>query len=351
MRTPTRALTGDVLAVVKEINLDGQSVFVTGGTGSFGQAFIAHVLANHDPKRLIVFSRDETKQAEMAVKFNPAEHKCMRYFIGDVRDIVRLEMAMNNVDYVVHAAALKYVPIAEYNPFECINTNIHGTENIIRAAIRCNVKKVMMISTDKAASPANLYGATKLAGEKLMIAANNLAGEGGARFSVARYGNVVGSRGSIVPLFARMLAEGATELPITDERMTRFWIKLDDGVKLVLTSLEMMRGGEIFVPKLQATRVVDIARVMAPDLPTKMIGIRPGEKIHESLLSHEEVRLSYDVGDRYVVRPALSFWSDAIGGSGGDPLPEDFEYSSGNEDLLMPMDDLRALIEAVTSRA
>ncbi|MGD2131241.1 MAG: UDP-N-acetylglucosamine 4,6-dehydratase (inverting) [Maricaulaceae bacterium] len=332
--------------MASEINLDGRSILVTGGTGSFGQAFVANVLERHKPHRLIIFSRDETKQWEMAAKFRPEEHRCLRYFIGDVRDVDRLEMAMKGVDYVVHAAALKFVPTAEYNPFECIRTNVQGTENVIRAAIRCNVKKVLGVSTDKAVSPANLYGATKHCAEKLLIAANNLSGEHGARFSVVRYGNVVGSRGSVVPLFARLLSEGAKELPITDERMTRFWIRLDDGVKLVLTSLEMMSGGEIFVPKLKATRVVDVAAVMAPHAPINTIGIRPGEKIHEYLLSIEEARMTVDAGDRYVVQPSLQFWHAGLAPAGGEAVSEDFVYSSETAEL-MGLDELRELIASV----
>jgi UDP-N-acetylglucosamine 4,6-dehydratase len=334
--------------MVKDINLDGKSILVTGGTGSFGQAFVGRVLESQKPSRLIIFSRDETKQWEMAAKLRPDEHPCLRYFIGDVRDADRLEMAMKGVDYVVHAAALKFVPTAEYNPFECIRTNIQGTENVIKAAIRAGVKKVIGVSTDKAVSPANLYGATKHCAEKLLIAANNLSGAKGARFAVVRYGNVVGSRGSVVPLFARLLNEGAKELPITDERMTRFWIKLEDGVALVLTSLEMMTGGEIFVPKLAATRVVDVARVMAPHLPVKNIGIRPGEKIHEHLLSTEEARLTYDGGDRYVVQPALQFWHEtAANGPHPKAVGEDFVYSSETTEL-MSLDALRELIASVT---
>ena len=333
------------------INLDGKSILVTGGTGSFGQAFVREVPARYSPRRLVVFSRDETKQHEMAQRLSLEEHPSLRYFIGDVRDGSRLEMAMNGVDYVVHAAALKYVPIAEYNPFECINTNVHGSENVIRAAIRAGVKRVMMISTDKAVSPANLYGATKLAAEKLMVAANNLSGEHGTRFSVCRYGNVVGSRGSIVPLYERLIDEGADELPITDERMTRFWIKLEGGVDLVLMGLNAMEGGEIFVPKLKATRVVDIATVMAPALPHKIIGIRPGEKINESLLSPEETRHTYDMGDCYVVQPALSFWHEnGYTPSGGDRVAEDFAYVSDNDDLLMPLDELKGVIESVVKK-
>ncbi len=258
---------------------------------------------------------------------------------------------MNGVDIVVHSAALKHVPVAEYNPFECINTNIHGTENVIRAAIRVEVRKVIALSTDKAVNPINLYGATKLAAEKLLVAANNLSGENGPRFSVCRYGNVVGSRGSVVPLFDRMIREGASELPITDERMTRFWIRLEDGVRFVLSSLKLMKGGELFVPKLQATRVIDVAEAMAPQLKRNVVGIRPGEKINEWLLSPDEVRMTRDIGDRYVVRPALFFWREDQNKVEGKKLPPDFVYSSDRADLLMPMEQLKSLIHGVTAAA
>ncbi len=337
--------------MAREISLDGKSVLITGGTGSFGQAFVQHVLETSRPNRLIVFSRDETKQWEMMGRFSPTEYPCMRYFIGDVRDVDRLEMAMKGVDYVVHAAALKYVPVAEYNPFECVRTNIHGTENVIQAAIRANVEKVMAISTDKAVNPINLYGATKLAAEKLIIAANNLSGENGTRFAVARYGNVVGSRGSVVPFFAKLIREGTTELPITDERMTRFWIKLQEGVKLVTTSLEMMRGAEIFVPKLQATRVVDVAKLMGPKLKQKIVGIRPGEKVHEWLLSPDELPSTYELEDRYVVQPQLTFWHENSFPALGEKLIQpDYFYSSEREDLLMPLDNLQMLIDSVVGK-
>jgi UDP-N-acetylglucosamine 4,6-dehydratase/5-epimerase len=332
-----------------ELNLNGASIFVTGGTGSFGRAFTKYVLENFQPRRLIVFSRDEAKQHDMAQQYGPTKYPFMRYFLGDIRDLERLEMAMRNVDYVVHTAALKNVPVAEYNPFECVNTNVHGSENIIRAAIRCNVKRVLAISTDKAVNPINLYGATKLAAEKLFVAANNLAGETGPRFAIARYGNVIGSRGSVVPVFKKLLAEGATELPITDERMTRFWITLEDGVKFVLSSLGLMEGGEIFVPKLRATRVVDLATALAPSIPQKMVGIRPGEKLHETLLSSDEIRTTYELDDRFVIQPSLSFWHREESSSlGGRPLDQDFRYRSNNEDLLMSVPALSEMLQRAT---
>ena len=258
-----------------------KSILITGGTGSFGKQYVRTILANSQPKKLIVFSRDELKQFEMAQEFPDSTYPCMRYFIGDVRDAERLKQAMKGVDYVIHAAALKQVPAAEYNPMECIKTNIHGAENVIQAALAADVEKVIALSTDKAANPINLYGATKLASDKLFVAANNLAGGHRTRFAVVRYGNVVGSRGSVIPLFQKLLRDGSHHLPITDARMTRFWITLQQGVDFVLRDFERMRGGEIFVPKIPSVRIVDLATAMAPAVPVKIIGIRPGEKIHE----------------------------------------------------------------------
>lgn len=327
------------------IDLNRKSILVTGGTGSFGQRFVETVLARYSPDRLIIFSRDEAKQYDMAARLSPEQHPSLRYFIGDVRDGERLRMAMKGVDVVVHAAALKHVPIAEYNPFECINTNIHGTENVIRAAMDRNVSKVLGLSTDKAVAPVNLYGATKLAAEKLLVAANNLAGEDGPRFAIARYGNVVGSRGSVVPFFRELLARGVNELPITDERMTRFWITLDQGVEFVLSSLERMHGGEIFVPKLQTVRVVDLARAMAPNAKYKVIGIRPGEKIHETLVSTDEARATIEMDDRYLIHPPMALWRDRVPGKHhGTAVADDFHFISSRQDLLMSADQITALI-------
>ncbi|MBT7646573.1 MAG: UDP-N-acetylglucosamine 4,6-dehydratase (inverting), partial [Rhodospirillaceae bacterium] len=269
-------------APLPEIN--GASILVTGGTGSFGQAFVGTVLKRFKPHKLIVFSRDEQKQYEMARNFDDRSHPCVRYFIGDVRDVDRLEMAMRDVDVVVHAAALKHVPAAEYNPFECIMTNIHGAENVVKASLRTKVQRVVALSTDKAASPINLYGASKLASDKIFVAANNLSGDDGARFSVARYGNVLGSRGSVLPLFRSLKASGVDHLPITDPRMTRFWITLEQGVAFVLSSLALMQGGEIFVPKIASSLVTDLAAVVAPELPIRNVGIRIGEKLHEVMI-------------------------------------------------------------------
>lgn len=316
--------------------LDGQSVLVTGGTGSFGRAFVKTVLAQYRPSRLIVFSRDELKQSEMQLDPAFADVETLRFFIGDVRDRDRLEMAMRGVDYVVHAAALKQVPAAEYNPFECIRTNVMGAENVVQAAIRCGVKRVLALSTDKAANPINLYGASKLASDKIFVAANHLSGPKETRFAVVRYGNVVGSRGSVIPFFQRLLNEGAESLPITDERMTRFWITLNQGVQFVLTSLEMMRGGELVVPKIPSMRIVDLARAMAPDLPHNIVGIRPGEKLHEVMITSDDSRVTLELPDRYIVQPAFNWWtSQNLQPEGAKPVEDGFVYSSDlNSDWL-----------------
>jgi UDP-N-acetylglucosamine 4,6-dehydratase len=315
--------------------LNGKNILVTGGTGSFGRQFIKVVLDRYNPKRLIDFSRDELKQYEMQRVFSTDHYPCMRYFIGDVRERDRLEMAMHGVDYVIHAAALKHVPAAEYNPFECINTNVFGSENVVQSAIRSGVSRVIALSTDKAASPANLYGASKLAADKIFVAANHLSGVDACRFSVVRYGNVMGSRGSVVPLFLDLIRAGSTFLPITDPRMTRFWITIDQGVDFVLTSLERMVGGEIFVPKIPSMRIVDLARAMAPDLEHRVIGIRPGEKLHETMITVDDARTTVDLGDRYAILPAFREWSDSVDWPEGLPVAEGFHYSSdSNTDWL-----------------
>lgn len=320
----------------QEFTLDGKDLLVTGGTGSFGRRFITAILERYKPNRLIVFSRDELKQYEMAQALPQSEHPALRYFIGDVRDRARLEMAMRGVDCVVHAAALKHVPTAEYNPFECIRTNVHGAENVVNAALRCGVKRVVALSTDKAANPINLYGASKLASDKIFIAANNLSGDSEARFSVVRYGNVLGSRGSVVPFFEKLVREGADCLPITDVRMTRFWITLGQGVEFVLSSLSMMRGGEIFVPKIPTMKVTDVARCIAPDLPHKEVGIRPGEKLHEIMITADDARSTIELEDRYVIEPAFAYWKRApYTEDGAKPVSEDFVYASdSNADWL-----------------
>ena len=314
------------------IDFSNASILVTGGTGSFGTAFARKLLATAPPRRLIIFSRDEQKQETLARDLKrdyPAAVDRLRFFIGDVRDASRLEMAMRDVDYVVHAAALKIVPIAEYNPFECVLTNVHGAENVVKAALRTSVKRVVALSTDKAANPVNLYGATKLAADKIMVAANNLSGHDSAHFSVVRYGNVIGSRGSVVPFFQNLLRTGAKSLPITDPRMTRFWITLEQGVALVLSSFALMRGGEIFVPKIPSMRMVDLARTMAPDLPHEIIGVRPGEKIHEIMVTEDDARMTVELPDRYVICPPNAAWKrDHLDALGAKPVPEEFCYSS-----------------------
>ena len=326
-----------------EIDLDGASILVTGGTGSFGRCFVKTVLARYRPSRLIVFSRDEMKQYEMAQEIGDV--RCMRYFIGDVRDVDRLELALREVEYVVHAAALKQVPTAEYNPFECIHTNVLGAENVVRAALRTGTKKIVALSTDKAANPINLYGASKLASDKIFVAANSLSGSRETRFSVVRYGNVLGSRGSVIPLYRRLAREGASHLPITDPRMTRFWITLDQGVDFVLSCFGRMHGGEIFVPKIPSMKIIDLAKAMAPDLPHKVVGIRPGEKLHEVMVTEDDARNTLDAGDRYVIQPAFPFWSrEHHAGHGAKPVRDGFRYASESNEQWIDPETLRGLL-------
>jgi len=324
----------------------GKSILVTGGTGSFGKKFIRALLNDHEPAKIIVFSRDELKQFEMAQEFTEAELKKLRFFIGDVRDGERLRMAMRGVDYVIHAAALKQVPAAEYNPMECVKTNIMGADNVVNAALENNVKKVIALSTDKAANPANLYGATKLASDKIFVAANNLSGDRPTRCAVVRYGNVVGSRGSVVPFFNKKIEEGAAFLPITDPRMTRFWITLQQGVNFVLSNFEIMQGGEIFIPKIPSMKITDLAKAMAPDFEHKVIGIRPGEKLHELMVSFDDGRNTIDIGDRYVIKPTFAFWNDdAPTYKNATPVEDGFSYSSDNNEEWLDEDGLKAMID------
>ncbi|WP_426113133.1 UDP-N-acetylglucosamine 4,6-dehydratase (inverting) [Pseudomonas sp. DSP3-2-2] len=310
---------------------NGKSIFISGGTGSFGRQFIRTLLERYEPKRVVVFSRDELKQYEMQQEFSAP---CMRFFLGDVRDADRLLQGMRGIDYVVHAAALKHVPAAEYNPTEFIRTNVNGAENIIAAAIANGVKSVIALSTDKAASPINLYGATKLLSDKLFVAANNIAGDQPTRFAVVRYGNVAGSRGSIVPFFNKLIAGGATELPITDPRMTRFWITLDHGVDFVMQSFARMHGGEVFVPKIPSIRIVDLAQAMAAELPHKHIGIRPGEKLHELMVPLDDARMTLEFADHYTIVPSIRFnnidadFSLDASGEQGKAVADTFEYRS-----------------------
>lgn len=331
---------------------DGKSILITGGTGSFGRTFARTLLARHQPERVIVYSRDELKQYEMAQEPAFARERAMRFFIGDVRDRERLRQAMRGVDYVVHAAALKHVPVAEYNPMECIKTNVYGGENVIAAALDNDVAGVIALSTDKAANPANLYGASKLASDKLFIAANNLAGRHRTRFAVVRYGNVVGSRGSVLPLFRRLVAEGARTLPITDARMTRFWITLQQGVDFVLSGFARMQGGELFVPKLPSARTVDLAVAVAPELPHEIIGIRPGEKLHEVMCPRDDSRLTLEFDDHYVIRPCISFnrpvdYRANPLGEAGTEVADGFKYDSGSNPHVLDVPQLRRLIAEV----
>ena len=321
------------------------SILITGGTGSFGKAFIREVLRRYRPSRLIVFSRDELKQFEMQQEFT---QPCMRFFLGDVRDAARLRTAMFGVDYVVHAAALKQVPAAEYNPMECIKTNVMGAQNVIEAAIYNKVKQVIALSTDKAANPVNLYGATKLCSDKLFVAGNNIAGGQDTTFSVVRYGNVVGSRGSVIPFFKKLLTEGASELPITDSRMTRFWITLPQGVEFVLRSFARMQGGEVFVPKIPSAKITDIAEALAPKVATRIIGIRPGEKLHEIMCPADDSHLVLEFDEHYVIQPSIIFRTPPNylldrEGNKGLPVASAFEYNSGTNPIFLTAPEIADL--------
>ena len=330
--------------------LNDKTILITGGTGSFGKKFIATILARYNPKKVIVYSRDELKQFEMQQTFN---QPCMRYFIGDVRDAQRLDMAMHGVDYVVHAAALKQVPAAEYNPMECIKTNVGGAENVIQAALHNGVQKVIALSTDKAANPVNLYGATKLCSDKLFVAANNMAGSNPTIFSVVRYGNVVGSRGSVVPFFDKLIKSGTKSLPITHSEMTRFWITLQQGVDFVLENFARMKGGELFVPKIPSVRMTDLARAMAPELPLEIIGIRPGEKLHEVMCPADDSYHTFEFNDYYVISPSISFSNrnndftvNALG-EVAKPVEPGFEYNSLNNQHFLSIAELQAMNQQV----
>jgi UDP-N-acetylglucosamine 4,6-dehydratase len=325
---------------------NNSNILITGGTGSFGKQYARTLLERYTPNKIIIFSRDELKQFEMQQDF---PQDCMRFFIGDVRDRNRLVLAMRGVDYVIHAAALKQVPAAEYNPMECIKTNIMGAQNVIKAALESNVKKVIALSTDKAANPINLYGATKLCSDKLFVSSNNLVGaDRPTRFSVVRYGNVAGSRGSVVPFFKKLIDNGSDHLPITDERMTRFWITLQQGVDFVLKNFERMKGGEIFVPKIPSIKIVDLARAMAPQIPIRAIGIRPGEKLHEVMCPLDDSHLTLEFNDHYVIQPSIKFWSGntpdyAINELGvmGQPVEQGFEYNSGTNQYFLTVKEIR----------
>jgi UDP-N-acetylglucosamine 4,6-dehydratase len=325
---------------------NNKTILITGGTGSFGKKYIQILLKNYTPEKIIIFSRDELKQYEMAQELT---HKCMRFFIGDVRDADRLRKAMNDVDFVIHAAALKHVPIAEYNPMECIKTNIMGAQNVIDASIENGVKKVIALSTDKAANPVNLYGATKLASDKLFVAANNLVGKQNTSFAVVRYGNVVGSRGSVIPFFNKLIKDGATKLPITDEKMTRFFITLEDGVNFVLKNFSRMQGGEIFVPKIPSMKITDLAYALAPNLSHEIIGIRAGEKLHEIMCPVDDSHLTLEFDDHFVIKPTIMFvakhdYKQNKIGEIGKAVKQGFEYSSNLNDKWLTKDELMAML-------
>lgn len=325
--------------------LEDQTVLITGGTGSFGKKCAQYLLENSKLKRLIILSRDEQKHVDMRRTMFPADkYPQIRFFVGDVRDEKRLHRAFQGVDYVIHAAAMKHVDVAEYNPQECIATNVGGAENVINAALDCGVKKVVALSTDKAAGPVNLYGATKLCSDKLFVAANSLAGENGPRFAVVRYGNVWGSNGSVVPFFQKRAATGT--LPITDPKMTRFIITLEEGVKLVMKAFGKMDGGEVFVPKIPSTTILDIAHAIAPECKTKIIGIRPGEKLHECMIPADEARHTLEFDDHFVIQPAFRSWSTTppAYASEGTPCPEGFSYSSDNNEVWLNVDLIREMI-------
>jgi UDP-N-acetylglucosamine 4,6-dehydratase len=323
--------------------LNGKNILITGGTGSFGKKCTEKILKNFKPKRLIVFSRDELKQFEMAQLFPISRYGCMRYFIGDVRDKERIRRAFHNVDYVIHAAALKQVPSCEYNPFEAVKTNVLGAQNIINVAIDQGVKKVIALSTDKAANPINLYGATKLCSDKLFIAGNSYVGENQTIFSVVRYGNVVGSRGSVIPFFLKKRNDGI--LPITDPRMTRFWITLEYGVDFVLKCLEIMVGGELFVPKIPSMNVMELVKAIAPECKTKIIGIRSGEKLHEVMVPKDDAHKTIEYDDKYIIQPDFRFFGRRFNSNGGTPVPEGFEYNSGTNPWKLSIDEMRDIIK------
>ena len=319
-----------------------KAILITGGTGSFGRNFIKMLLNSHKPKRVVIYSRDEFKQSEMQKDF---KNDSVRFFIGDVRDSERIDLAMSGIDYVIHAAALKQVPAAEYNPMECIKTNVYGAENVINAALKNNVEKVIALSTDKAASPINLYGASKLVSDKLFIAANNLSGGSPTRFSVVRYGNVVGSRGSVVPFFSELIKNGAKQIPITEKTMTRFWITLDQGIEFVVSSFKRMHGGEIFVPKIPSVRILDLAKAMAPELKIEHIGIRPGEKIHEVMCPRDSAHLTIEFNDHFVIRPSIQFFEPSNyfqnnSLENGNLVDPNFEYDSFTNKKFLSIDEI-----------
>ena len=323
--------------------LNDKTILITGGTGSFGRKCTEIILKKYEPRRLIIYSSDELKQFEMAQDFPDTKYDCMRFFIGDVRDKERMYSAFRGVDYVIHAAALKQVPAAEYNPFEAVKTNILGAQNVINVAIDVGVKKVIALSTDKAANPINLYGATKLCSDKLFIAGNSYRGSENTVFSVVRYGNVAGSRGSVIPFFLKCRENGT--LPITDPRMTRFWITLEQGVNFVLRSLEVMVGGELYVPKLPSMNIMELAKVIAPECKTEIIGIRPGEKLHEVMIPVDDARRTLEYPEHYVIQPDFTFWGKRFVNSVAKPVAEDFEYNSGDNPWQLTPEEMRSIIK------
>jgi UDP-N-acetylglucosamine 4,6-dehydratase len=331
--------------LIQKPDLDNKSILVTGGTGSFGHEFVQTIIDNYQPKKLIIFSRDELKQYEMEQRFPANKYTFLRYFIGDVRDYNRLETALRGVDIVIHAAALKHVPIAEYNPYECIHTNVIGAENLVRASLRNGVQKVLALSTDKAVSPINLYGASKLAAEKIFVAANNIRGEDPTIFSVVRYGNVVGSRGSVAPFFQKLLSDGATSLPITDAEMTRFWVTLRQGVDFVLSNLSLMQGGEIFIPKIPSMTMVNFAKALAPDCDTHIVGIRPGEKLHECMLTSDEALQSVELDDRFAILPTTVNYQNWNKSVKSQAIGKRFVYSSDLNTEWLDVKTLNMMLE------
>lgn len=323
--------------------LNGKTILITGGTGSFGNHFTDYVLQHYKPKKIIIYSRDEFKQFQMRNRL--MEHDAvMRYFIGDVRDEARLRRAFEGVDYVIHAAALKQVPACEYNPNEAIKTNIHGAMNVIEAALDTGVKRVVALSTDKAVNPVNLYGGTKLVSDKLFIAANSYSGYKDTRFSIVRYGNVAGSRGSVIPFFRSLVGSGETELPITDFEMTRFWITLEQGVQLVIKALEESKGGETFIAKIPSFKITDLAKAILPDCVLKEVGIREGEKLHEVMITKEDSLYTYEYDQHFIVYPHMSWWTENNAIQGGRPVAHGFEYSSGTNSWWLTVEQLRALL-------
>lgn len=331
---------------------DNKNIFITGGTGSFGKHFIRKLMGSYKPNKVIVFSRDELKQFEMLDEFNAS---CMRFFLGDVRDGARLLEATRGVDILIHAAAQKQVPAAETNPMECVKTNVNGAENVIKASLANNIEHVIALSTDKAAAPINLYGATKLTSDKLFVAANNIKGDRRTKFAVVRYGNVLGSRGSVVPFFSRLIKNQAKSLPITDKEMTRFWITLEEGVSFVTKSILRMHGGEIFIPKIPSVKITDLAEAMAPGMPIEIIGIRPGEKLHEIMCAKDDSHLTIEFEDHFVIKPSFSFndididYSKNLLEERGVSVKPGFEYNSQNNNHYLTIEEIASLNENIVS--